>query len=187
MRKLMCLFIILIVFACCKSRQEGFDRSNVLDCYIGKMRIAEYGTSGSYWLFISSILVNNTNDTIYLYPEKTGKNNPGSLCASFVQGIMRSDTIDFEKRSREYSVAPNDTSRLLLVSRFYKPVIADSLFYLEFENIKLTCECDSFKSSNPKMLKEIVFHKNEKTNCSIGDIEKWHDIHLRMKGEPMDY
>ena len=183
----MFLMSFLVVFVCCKSEKKGPDRSNILDCYIGKMRVAEYPTTNSYWLFISSILVNNTNDTIYLYPEKVNNNYPGSLCASYVQGMMMSDTIIFEKRFRGYTIAPKDTSRLLLIKRFYEPVISDSLFLKEFEDIKLACIHDSFKSNNPKMLQDIVFHRNEKTNCCIGDIDKWHDIKLRMKGEPMDY
>ncbi len=187
MRNFCYLVTLLLILMCCKKEQPKQDSYKILDCYIGKMRVAEYPTTNSYWLFISSILVNNTADTIYLYPEKMENNYPGSLCASFVQGIMKSDTITFEKRFRGYTVAPKDTSRLLLVKRFYEPKIADSLFLEEFEDIKLTCMYDSFKSNHPKILKDIVFHKNEKTNCCIGDIDKWHDIKLRMKGEPMDY
>ncbi len=187
MRKALFILTVLFVLASCENVQKGSNRSNVLDCYIGKMRLAEYGETGSYWLFISSILVNNTDDTVYLYPEKTDNNYPGALCASFVKGIMKNDTIVFEKRLREYTIAPKDTSRLLLVKRFYEPVIADSLLFQEFENIKLTCIYDSFTSNNPKILKDIIFHRNEKTNCRIGNVEKWHDVHLRMPGEPMDY
>lgn len=186
MRKLYYFIPILLVLICCKNEQPNQD-GKILDCYIGKMRVAEYPTTDSYWLFISTILVNNTSDTIYLYPESITNNYPGSLCASYVQGIMRSDTIIFEKRFRGKTIAPRDTSRLLLVKRFYKPLIADSLFFKEFENIKLTCVYDSFKSTHPKILQDIVFHKNEKTNCCIGDVDKWHDIKLRMNGEPLDY
>ena len=187
MNKYLFSTFLLLIFVCCRNEQSKLEGSNVIDCYIGKMRITEYPTTDSYWLFISSILVNNTNDTIYLYPEKITNNYPGALCASYVQGVMRSDTIIFEKRFRGYTIAPKDTSRLLLVKRFYTPMIADSLFFKEFEDIKLTCVYDSFKSNNPKILQDIVFHRNEKTNCCIGDIDKWHDIKLRMEGEPMDY
>ena len=177
---------ILFFLICCKNKQAN-QGDKILDCYIGKMRVAEYPTTDSYWLFISTIIVNNTNDTIYLYPEKITNNYPGALCASYVQGIMKSDTIIFEKRFRGNTVAPKDTSRLLLVKRFYTPIIADSLFLKEFENIKLSCIYDSITSNNPKILEDIVFHRNEKTNCNIGDIDKWHDVKIRMKGEPMDY
>jgi hypothetical protein len=187
MRRVFYFLILLFIFASCENVQKEHQRRNVLDCYIGKMRLAEYGKTGSYWLFISSILVNNTSDTVYLYPEKITNNYPGALCASFVQGIMKSDTIVFEKRIREYMIAPKDTSRLLLVKRFYDPVIKDSLLFQEFENIKLACINDSFTSNNPKILKDIIFHRNERTNCRIGDVDKWHDVHLRMPGEPMDY
>ena len=187
MRYFCYLALFSLTLMCCLNEQPKLESHNILDCYIGKMRVAEYPTTNSYWLFISSILVNNTNDTIYLYPEKINNNYPGALCASYVEGLMMSDTIIFEKRFRGYTIAPKDTSRLLLVKRFYEPVIEDSLFLKEFEDIKLTCIHDSFKSNNSKMLKDIVFHRNEKTNCCIGDIDKWHDIKLRMKGEPYDY
>jgi len=187
MRREFFVILSLLVFVCCKNEQIKSNRSNILDCYIGKMRVAEYPNTGTYWLFISSILVNNTNDTIYLYPMKLDFIYPGMLCASFVQGVMESDTIVFEKIFRGYLIAPNDTSRLLLLNRFYKPEIEDSLLFKEFEKIKLSCVTDSFISDNPKSLKDIVFHRTEKTNCQIGDIEKEFDVHLRMKGEPLDY
>lgn len=187
MRRVLCMILIIFFFVGCKNKQKESNRSNILDCYIGKMRIAEYPGTDSYWLFISSILVNNTNDTIYLYPEKMDSIYPESLCASYVQGMMKSDTITFEKRFRGYLIAPNDTSRLLLVKRFYKPVITDSLFFHEFEEIKLICQYDSFTSDNPKILKDIVFNRNEKTNFHIGDMDKRFDVHLRMNGEQMDY
>ena len=187
MRKTFFFLLLLLIFVCCKNEQKEPNRRNVLDCYIGKMRVAEYPAADSYWLFISSILVNNTADTIYLYPEKNDTLYPKALCASFVQGIMKSDTITFEKRFRGYTVAPNDTIRLELVKRFYKPVIDDSLLLQEFKNIELDYSYDSFKSNNPKILEDIVFHRNEKTNCSLEDIEMGFDVQLRMKGEPMDY
>ena len=133
MRRVLWIILIIFFFVCCKNKQKEPYRSNILDCYIGKMRIAEYPGTDSYWLFISSILVNNTNDTIYLYPEKIDHIYPETLCASYVQGIMKSDTIAFEKRFRGYLIAPNDTNRLLLVKRFYKPAMEDSLLFHEFE------------------------------------------------------
>lgn len=186
MRKLIQYIICLTIFSCANIKKDETNKT-VIDCYLGRMTVSEYPKSNSYWLFVSAIMINNTDDTIFMPSVDNGLKGFHTMCPSHIYGCMKSDTVHFERLLTSQIIAPNDTERLLLVKRFYKPNVPDSMFLSEYKSIQFKYVFKKLTTSKGKILDSITFHKNEHSKIIIGKIEDKFGYHRVQKGAPMDY
>lgn len=186
MRKIIRYIICLIIISCANIKKDETNKA-VIDCFLGRMTVSEYPKSNSFWLFVSAIMINNTNDTIFMPSVENDLKGFHSMCPSHIYGCMKSDTVHFERLITSQTIAPNDTERLLLVKRFYKPNIPDSMFFSEYKSIQFKYMLKKTTTPKGKILDSITFHKNEHSKFIIGKIEERFGYKRVQKGVPLDY
>lgn len=110
------IFILFISLNACKRNITTEKDMEELTCLIGKKRISyEYIFEPGNRYVVSTLLVNNSTDTVYI-PVDTIPNKTLFLYSS-IKGIYNTDTILFFSPNRINYVSPNETRRLILISK----------------------------------------------------------------------
>lgn len=134
--KIYCMLLIVVLFGLnsCVHTNENPNITGIY-CYIGKIKISKLPHLGRYNIYISLKVINKTKDTVYTPSYNLSSYIP--LSKSYFIGQFDSENIDFDRINGKSKIKPNDSIRILLFYRLYKPKIADSLFISKIKNIKI--------------------------------------------------
>ena len=122
MNKTLSTLILLLVFISCK-RHETVIRPDI-EAYIGNIKTAP-DDSCTYYIYISLILINNTDHNYFL---KNHKPEFPFFEDSFFYGIVGNDTISFNAYMSGIQIKPEDTLIFCLFQRYKTEVLKDALF-----------------------------------------------------------
>jgi hypothetical protein len=130
----MLLIVLILGLNSCIHTNDNLNAKGIY-CYIGKVKISKFPNLGGYNIYVSLKVINKTKDTIftpsYDLPSYT------SSSKSYFIGQIDSERIDMERITGKSKIPPNDSIRILLFYRLYKPRVTDSLFVTKIKNMKI--------------------------------------------------
>lgn len=198
-----CVFLMLSFFLLC-CHEPTKEETNIFKCYIGKLGLSKITKENNIFdIVVSTILVNNGNDTIYIswkddslsvnYPSSYyhGINNSEQEdCFSSVpfvytpvKGIVGFDTLGFHARLWNKRIAPQDTVPMVLFFHRYQTEKDIETLLNELDNIHLII-CQNEK----ELVKEMSFIKSDNSKLYYGEDGSFgFKITKKRKGEPYDY
>ncbi len=186
---------------CCHEPTK--EETNIF-CYIGKLGLSKITKENNIFdIVVSTILVNNGNDTIYIswkddslslnYPSTYLHSNirgESDDCLSFVPlayspviGVIGEDTLSFHARLWKRELAPQDTIPMVLVFHRYQTKKSSETLLHELDGIQLLF--DQKKQDN---IKDISFMRNAESRLYYGENGSYgFNIYKKKKGKPYDY
>ena len=142
------------------------DESAKTRCYIGRIKISKQTYLGSYNIYMSLKLINNTIDTLF-FPTNDSIKRTVFPHSAFV-AHMFNDKIEFRELRKRSKILPRDSISILLFSTYYKPKTNDSIFLKEIQKVKVEYEYPkSNQQVSNKYIKEINIQRTPKTKFEI--------------------
>ena len=197
------MFLMLSFFLLC-CHEPTKEETNIFKCYIGKIGLSKIiEDNNSYEIVVSTILVNNSHDTIHISWEEDSLslNYPSTYlhsnirgesddCLSFVPlayspviGVIGEDTLSFHARLWKRELAPQDTIPMVLVFHRYQTKKSSETLLHELDGIQLLF--DQKKQDN---IKDISFMRNAESRLYYGENSSYgFNIYKKKKGKPYDY
>jgi len=147
------------------------DESAKTRCYIGRIKISKQTYLGSYNIYVSLKLINNTIDTLF-FPTNDSIKRTVFPHSAFV-AHMFNDKIEFRELRKRSKILPKDSICILLFCTYYIPKTNDSIFLKEIQKVKVEYEYPNSKPQIPcKYIKEINIQRTPKTKFEILEDDK---------------
>lgn len=159
--KLTIIAISLFSISCMRVDEDAKIR-----CYIGRIKISKQSYLGSYNIYVSLKLINNTSDTLF-FPTNDSIDLTVFPRSAFVTHMLN-DKIKFRMLRKKTKILPMDSIRILLFSTYYKPKTSDSIFLREIQkaNIEYEYPVTNYQAKN-RYIKKIRIQRTSKTKFEI--------------------
>jgi hypothetical protein len=159
--KMVIIVISLFSISCMR-----IDESAKTRCYIGRIKISKQSYLGSYNIYVSLKLINNTSDTLF-FPTNDSIDLPVFPRSAFVGHVLH-DSIIFRELRRRDKIYPKDSISILLFSTYYKPKTTDSIFLKEIQKVDVEYEypVTNYQDKN-RYIKKIHIQRTPKTKFEI--------------------
>lgn len=180
-----------------KSNRDCVDKG-VLDCYVGKVFVSAQEQTGHYNLAMSTVIWNNSADTVWLPMRKDVKYREAEETnVAYIHAVLLGKNVKINMWARTNWVPPYEKVRTVLFLKNFD-ISKD-----EFSNSKTICEDDlrnmsliyhyqALNIEDPRMCKDVLFHVGQRTrlvvapsNLHCGEIPL--SYQKVYKGEPVDY
>lgn len=164
LNKLILFFTIIIFVLSCTKRTK----SSALDCKISKIEICHHIKSkenihdiGGYLIQITTKIINNSNDTIYLPPidEFT------SIHDSYISAQIGDTIIKLDKIHARGAIIPHSTIRHFLFCNIEDSIIDIDKLIKELQYINLSYQYK--QKSKLNMARTIIFYKPKNLKVKI--------------------
>ena len=197
--------IVLLCFFLLSCNETLEPMADNLECYIGKMGLSKITEdNNSYEIVVSTILVNNSLDTICISWKEDSlslNNYPSSYlhgilkswqegCFSFfplvyspVRGVIGHDTLSFSARLWNRNIAPQDTVPMVLVFHRYLTEEDSEALLRKLDDMQFIFEQDAEDA-----IKEISFRRSSKNKLFYGEDGSYgFKLTKKKRGETYDY
>ena len=133
------LFIIFILSGCINKINNS-----KIECNVGKILVSRYPNQKIYNIYVTLIMKNNTNHTLFFPIKKETSNQKGLTLESCFFGIVKNTKINFTRVDSNSKILSNDSILVLLYCQYFKPDYnrykTDSMYFEQIKDIQFIYE-----------------------------------------------